>query len=131
MTIAVVSKRQTDTRIPDPRQAKEYFFAKMSFTTGPVELSRRIKSGDVNVVDVRAKEDYQKGHIPSAINLPKDKWRTYEGLRKDKVNVVYCYAQVCHLAAAAALEFANEDYPVMELEGGFDVWKEYELEIEK
>ena len=61
------------------------------------------------------------------MNLPKDRWSTLEGLRKDKINVVYCYSQVCHLAAAAAFEFASRGYPVMELEGGFAGWRAHNL----
>jgi rhodanese-related sulfurtransferase len=115
----------------DPAKAKEYFEAKMAFTTGPVELERMIKSNEVNVVDVRAAEDYAEGHIPSAVNLPKDQWPTLKGLRKDKLNVLYCYSHVCHLAATAAVEFAGKDYPVMELEGGWRWWKNDDFDIEK
>ena len=121
----------TSTLTRNTQKAKEYFEAKMAFTTGPVELERMTKQGQVNVVDVRAAEDYAQGHIPGALNLPKDKWHTLEGLRKDKTNVIYCYSQVCHLAAAAALEFASKGYPVMELEGGFRSWKEHDMDIEK
>jgi rhodanese-related sulfurtransferase len=115
----------------DPVKAKEYFQAKMTFTTGPIELERLLKGREVNVVDVRAAEDYAEGHIPGAINLPKDKWQTLEGLRKDKTNVLYCYSHVCHLAAAAAVEFAGKGYPVMEMDGGMRAWREHELEVEK
>jgi rhodanese-related sulfurtransferase len=45
--------------------------------------------------------------------------------------MLYCYSQVCHLAAKAALEFASHGYPVMEWEGGFRSWKEHEMDIEK
>ncbi len=122
----------TKLMISDPQKAKEYFEAKMAFTTGPVELERMMKQGEnINVVDVRAAEDYAEGHIPAAVNLPKDKWQTLEGLRKDKTNVLYCYSQVCHLAATAAVEFASKGYPVMELEGGFRAWKEHDMDIEK
>ncbi len=82
------------------------------------------------MVDVRAADDYAQGHIPGAINLPKDKWQTLEGLRKDKTNVLYCYSHVC-LAAAAAVEFAGKGYPVMEMDGGMRAWREHELDIEK
>ena len=122
----------TKLMIGDPQKAKEYFEAKISFTTGPVELERMMKQGEnINIVDVRAAEDYAEGRIPGAVNLPKDKWQTLEGLRKDKTNVLYCYSQVCHLAATAAVEFASKGYPVMELEGGFRTWKEHDMEIEK
>lgn len=121
----------TQVKIHDPAKAKAYFEAKMAFTTGPIELERMIQAGEVNVVDVRASEDYVEGHIPGAMSLPKDRWQTLEGLRKDKVNVLYCYSQVCHLAATAAVEFSGKGYPVMEMEGGFRAWKEHELDIEK
>ena len=121
------------TRIHDPARARAYFEDKLAFTTGPVELDRWIKAGEDNlvVVDVRAAQDFAKGHIPGAINLPKEKWESLQGLSKDKTNVVYCYTQQCHLAANACLHFASRGYPVMELEGGFEVWKESELDVEE
>ena len=122
----------TKMMISDPQKAKEYFEAKMAFTTGPVELERMMKQGEsINIVDVRAAEDYAEGHIPGAVNLPKDKWHTLEGLRKDKTNVLYCYSHVCHLAATAAVEFASKGHPVMEMDGGFHAWKEHDMDIEK
>ncbi|HEV2327155.1 MAG TPA: hypothetical protein VGY56_00015 [Verrucomicrobiae bacterium] len=44
--------------------------------------------------------------------------------------MVYCYTQQCHLAAHACATFAPKWFPVMELEGGFEVWKEDEMDIE-
>ena len=116
----------------DPEKARQYFADKLAFTTGPVELSRSLKNNTgLTVIDVRESDDYAKGHIPGDINLPHDKWDTLQGLKKDAVNVLYCYSQVCHLGATAAVQFAGKGYPVMELEGGFDGWQEHGLEIEK
>ena len=115
----------------DPAKAKVFFEAKMAFTTGPIELERMIKKSEVHVVDVRAAEDYAEGHITGAVNLPKDRWETLIGLRKDKLNVLYCYSHVCHLAAAAAVEFAAKGFSVMEMDGGMRAWREHQLDIEK
>ena len=121
----------TELKKNDPAKALKYFSDKMAFTTGPVELDRNMKEGsDLVVVDVREEEDYRKGHIPGAINLPRTRWNSYEGLSKERLNVLYCYSHVCHLAATAAVEFAGKGYPVMEMDGGFNAWKEYEMEIE-
>src|SRR6185436_16094826 len=70
------------TRIHDPARARAYFEDKLAFTTGPVELERWIKTGENNlvIVDVRAAQDFTKGHIPGAINLSKEKWDTLQGL---------------------------------------------------
>jgi rhodanese-related sulfurtransferase len=115
----------------DPEKARQYFADKMAFTTGPIEVANNLKQGtDLAVIDVREEGDYRKGHVPGAINLPYDKWPTLEGLRNDALNVIYCYSPVCHLAAMAAVEFASKGYPVMEMEGGFETWKEKDLEIE-
>src|SRR5262245_24771519 len=121
------------TRIHDPARARAYFEDKLAFTTGPVELARWIKTGEDNlvVVDVRAAEDFAKGHIPGAINAPEGKWDQAQGLSREKTNVVYCYTQQCHLAAKACVKFAGDGFPVMEMDGGFEAWKENELDVEE
>jgi rhodanese-related sulfurtransferase len=121
------------SRIHPPAEARRFFEDKLAFTTGPVELDRWIKTGEENlvVVDVREAEDYAKGHIPGAINIPKEQWENPQGLSKNKTNVVYCYTQQCHLAANACVRFASQDYPVMEMDGGFRAWKDSELDVEE
>jgi rhodanese-related sulfurtransferase len=122
---------QTTIKTNDPQKARAYFENKIAFTTGPVDLSHVLKSGEVIVVDVRETEDFEKGHIPGAISLPRGNWDNPRGLSKDHNNVVYCYTQQCHLAANACAAFASKGFPVMEMEGGFEAWKESELEVEE
>jgi|SRR5579883_828358 len=112
----------------DPKAGFEYFKSRCSFSAGPMEVYHWIEDKEgVNVVDVRREEDYVKGHLPGAISLPREKWSTLRGLRKDKVNVVYCYTQQCHLAPEAAMEFTKNGYPCVEMEGGYDVWSQWHL----
>ena len=114
-----------------PKKASKFFRAKMDFTTGPMELDGMLKRGEkIRIIDVRGPEDYAAGHIHGAINLPKERWATFAGLSRDEVNIVYCYSEVCHLAAEASRDFALNDYSVMELEGGFDEWQKHDLPIE-
>ena len=113
-------------------KAKQFFADKMAFTTGPVEISHQIAKGeDMVIIDVREAKDFKKGHVPGAINLPQDKWGTLAGLRRDTMNIVYCYAQNCHMGAHAATQFAAKGYSVMEMDGGFESWKENGLQIAK
>lgn len=122
----------TMTQIPDPAKARAFFEDKVMFTTGPIELERMIQSkeNNITVIDVREAEDFEKEHVPGAINLPMEKWESLEGLQKNKTNIIYCYTQTCHLAAKACVLFASRGFPVMEMEGGFKAWKAYELDIE-
>ena len=92
-----------DTIITMGNKAIDFFRAKLEFTTGPIELVQMIETNEnINIVDVRYPDDFAAGHIPGAVNLPKEKWDALEGLAHDKVNIVYCYSQVCHLAARNA-----------------------------
>lgn len=116
----------------DPAKALKFFEDKMAFTTGPIELSHAITEKlDIVVVDVRAAADFDQGHIGGAVSLPRDKWKNAAGLRKDKLNVIYCYTHVCHLGAAACVELARQGFPVMEMDGGFLSWTKNNLPIEK
>src|SRR5690606_23607614 len=54
-----------------PREALKYFESKVAFTTGPVEVERALRDGErIILIDVRAAEDFEKGHVPGAVNLP-------------------------------------------------------------
>lgn len=116
----------------DSEAATDFFVEKLAFTLGPVELQHMLAENKVKLIDVRRKEDYDESHIPQAISIPKDELtEKLAQLSTNDVHVVYCYNQQCHLGAAAALSLAKHGYPVMELEGGFDVWKNvFEFEVE-
>ena len=108
-----------------PEEAQNYFARILAFTLGPVELKTLTEENEVILVDVRRSEDYEISHIPGAISIPKDDIEdNLDKLSKDKINVVYCYNQQCHLGAKAALIMADYGYPVRLLDGGFQVWKE-------
>src|SRR5512132_3752046 len=104
--------------------ARAYFAQKNAATTGPHELTGMIdRKEDIVIVDVRFPTDFRKAHIPGAVNVPKGKWHEAAGLSKNKLNVLYCYNQTCHMAAEAAVELLALGYPVAEMEGGFATWE--------
>lgn len=105
--------------------AQEFFTKRLAYTLGPVELKNFMEKGGVKVVDVRLKADYDIGHIPGAISIPKEELdQRLNELSKDEVTIVYCYNQQCHLGESACLILAEYEYPTMLLEGGFKVWTE-------
>jgi rhodanese-related sulfurtransferase len=114
----------------DFQAAQAHFAAKNTATTGPHELSGMLdRKEPVVVVDLRFPSDFAKPHVPGAVNLPKGKWAGAAGLSKDRLNVLYCYDQTCHLAAEAGRELVALGYPVVEMEGGFAAWEAKSLPI--
>ena len=107
----------------ETESAKKYFMHKLAYTLGPVDLRNFIEKGGVRIIDVRDGADYQVGHIPQAISIPKSELTmNLDKLSKDEISIVYCYNQQCHLGDSACLTLAEYGFPTMLLEGGFDVW---------
>jgi len=124
-----------DFKTNDPKGAARYFEAKAAYSTGPAELEHALSSGrrpgvDFNLIDLRSADDFAKGHLPGATNLPEERWSSFDGLARERLNILYCYSSVCHLAARAGFEFAAAGFPVMEMDGGFESWKEHEFKTE-
>lgn len=129
-----------ETKIQDTKKAVEYFQNELNFTTNPHGVNAVLEGEvkNVTIVDVRAEKDFVKGHIPGAINLPYDKYNSFEGneknfpgLRKDGYNYVYCYQLLCNLGQQAAKAFAKAGYPVKEMKGGFKSWEDDDYKVEK
>jgi rhodanese-related sulfurtransferase len=102
-----------------------------ALTTDAVELYLMLqRNEDVIVVDVRPMEDYERGHIPGAINVEPRQWRESERFCNDTLNIVYGYSSRCRLAGAAAMTFAARGYHVVEMDGGFEAWISGDFETE-
>ena len=116
----------TQAAINNPVQAKEFFEAKMAFTTGPVELERMMGNHEVNVVDVRAEEDYADGHIPGAVHLSKGIIeRDIETQFPNKTAPLVLYCGGGFRSALAADSLKKMGYTsVISMDGGMRGWRE-------
>jgi len=122
----------TETLLAGPGMAREFSGDQIMFTAGPLELNHQIEAHEVlNIIDVRDANDFARGHLPGAHNLPRHRWSDVSVLRRDTVNILYCYSHDSNLAASAVLTFAEKGYPVMEMEGGFEAWAENHLPVEQ
>lgn len=126
-------------RTQDTQAAVKYFQDELNFTANPFSV-KQVSEGKTDgvIIDLRKKEDFDKGHIPGAINIPFDKYDGFEGqqvefpeLSKTKINYLYCYELLCDLSLKAAKKFASLGYPVKELKGGFKAWQDHDFKIEK
>ncbi|WP_084958440.1 ArsR/SmtB family transcription factor [Thermoactinospora rubra] len=88
------------------------------------ELLRRIRDGDVTVVDVRPREEYAAGHIPGALSIPVDELldRLAE-LPEDGTVVAYCRGTYCVFAHEAVRTLLAHGRRAMRLEDGMLEWR--------
>lgn len=88
-----------------------------------------IKSIDI-LLDVRSKEEFEAGHIDNAINIPIDDLRSrMNEIPKDKNIFIYCLGGLRGYLAQRTL--TQSDYKkVLNLSGGYQLWKAIQLEQE-
>ena len=115
-------------------KAKEYFLDEISFTISPESLKKWIKEdiNSINIIDVRAYDDYIDGHIPYAVHIPIDSLDEHlVMLDKDRVNIIYGYCPYCTLGAKAGYMTSEKGFSTMVLKGGYKIWHEKGFETIK
>lgn len=89
------------------------------------ELQKKIKKGGTLLIDVRSKEEYKKGHIPEAINVPYNDLLTHK-FPKTKEVIVYCRGPLCLLSVNAMNLLKSREITVSRFGGGYSGWIENE-----
>lgn len=88
------------------------------------ELVRRMDAGDVSVIDVRPRAEYDAGHIAQAISIPIDELpKQVAGLPADLDIVAYCRGPYCAFADDAVRLARRRRRTALRLEDGFPEWR--------
>ena len=95
------------------------------------ELLRRVRAGEVVVLDVRPTVEYAAGHIPGAISVPlEDLERRLATLPKDVEVVAYCRGAYCVLAYDAVRALNATGRRARRLHEGMLEWRLAGLPVE-
>lgn len=87
------------------------------------ECQTKIGMEDPLLIDVRSAEEYKKGHIAGAINIPfEDLKKRAVKLPKDRELIVYCRGPYCLLSVNAQALLRSIGIPVLRLASGFSDW---------
>lgn len=88
------------------------------------ELVRRVRAGEVTVIDVRPREEYVAGHIPGAISVPlADLPKRLRDLRKRPDIVAYCRGPYCVMSLDAVDLLRRKGFRAQRLEHGVVEWR--------
>jgi rhodanese-related sulfurtransferase/DNA-binding transcriptional ArsR family regulator len=115
-----------ETRLAELRLVRE----RLLDATGSIEhidrktLLRRLKSGEAILIDVRPREEYIAGHLPSALSIPLSELRKrLRELPRNQEIVAYCRGPYCMLAVEAVRLLARHGRRARRLEDGVSEWK--------
>ena len=93
--------------------------------------------GEAVFLDARAEEEYRKGHIKTAMNLPytfpiKKKFEIISPIPKKVVLVSYCDGAECNASEGLAIDLAQLGYKkVMIFFGGWKEWNNAVYPVDK
>ena len=94
------------------------------------ELLARAGDGDVIVLDVRPREEYEAGHIPGAVSVPlADLQGRLASLPRGAEIVAYCRGPYCVLAPQALELLRKRGFTARRLEDGFPEWRRAGLPV--
>lgn len=95
----------------------------MSFETIRAnDIIRYVGRPNVLIIDLRDKEDYLKGHIPSAVNIPYEKLEN-ESKHLNPNNLLIFYCDRGHISLIAARDLMKHGYQIKSLYGGIYGYK--------
>jgi rhodanese-related sulfurtransferase len=88
------------------------------------ELRRRLKAGEVTVIDVRPALEYEAGHIAGALSVPlEDLDERLTDLPKNRPVVAYCRGPYCVYAIEAVERLRERGYDARRLADGVADWR--------
>jgi len=104
---------------------REYLGRRDAMETVPGgELLRRVKSGEVTVLDVRPSGEYRAGHIPGAVSIPLGELKARcKELPKNREVVAYCRGPYCVFAVEAVELLRKKGFKAHRLREGVLDWR--------
>jgi rhodanese-related sulfurtransferase len=88
------------------------------------DLVRRVRAGEVTLIDVRPREEYLAAHIPGAISVPlRDLKRQLGQLPVARDVVAYCRGPYCVMALDAVDLLRRKGFRAHRLELGVPEWR--------
>lgn len=88
------------------------------------ELLRRVRRGEVTLLDVRPPEEYCAGHIPGARSVPLSELKTHiRRLPRNRDIVAYCRGPYCVMAIEAVALLRKHGFRAHRMEEGVVEWR--------
>jgi rhodanese-related sulfurtransferase len=115
-----------ESRLAEIDQAAGAFFGQGGApeAVDGAELLRRVRSGEVTILDVRPVEEYRAGHIPGALSVPlADLKARLEELPRRREVVAYCRGAYCVMALEAVEMLRGKGFKAHRLEQGVLEWR--------
>ncbi len=91
------------------------------------DILKYIGKPNVMIIDLRDRDEYDAGHIPTAINIPYEELDDYKSRLRHNVLLIF-YCDRGHISLLAARDLMKEGYNIKSIYGGL---RAYHGKLEK
>lgn len=119
-------RRLAESRLAEVQQVTRQYLEERGALepVGNDELVKRVRAGEVTLIDVRPREEYVAAHIPGAISVPlADLGKRLGTLQKRRDIVAYCRGPYCVMALDAVDLLRRKGFRAHRLEQGVPEWR--------
>ena len=124
-TATTSTSRVLQTPPASAEAAHRHYVARLSVETDCADVAADLADGivDYTIVDVRGAHNYERAHIPGALNAPSGTIDEHVAAALPAGPlVVYCWGPGCNGAHKAAAALSAHGRVVKEMIGGFEYW---------
>jgi rhodanese-related sulfurtransferase/DNA-binding transcriptional ArsR family regulator len=126
-------RKLAESRLAEVEQATRAFLSERG-AMEPVpsgELLRRVRGGEVTLLDVRPAEEYRAGHIPGALSVPLPELKKrLAALPRNREIVAYCRGPYCVMSVEAIGILRKKGFKAHRLEQGVIDWRANRWRVE-
>ncbi len=126
-------RKVAETRLAEVSKITRDFLAENALLEPLDEdaLRRKVRKGEVTLLDVRPPEEYDAAHIPGALSVPLPELaKRLSELPRNREVVAYCRGPYCVLAVEAVKLLRRKGFKALRLEEGILDWSALGLPVE-
>ncbi len=132
----VMLRNVATSNLAEAERATDIYLGQHDTETGEVvareKLLKSVRAGEVVVLDVRPKLEFDAGHVPGALSVPLSQLSEFiSTIKKDLDIVVYCRGAYCVLAYDAVKVFSKKGLRARRLQDGMLEWRLAGLPVER
>lgn len=131
--LLLVLRKVAETRLAEVAKITREFLSENAQLEAVDEdaLRRRVREGEVTLLDVRPPEEYEAGHITGALSVPLPELaKRLSDLPRRREVVAYCRGPYCVLAVEAVKLLRARGFKAVRLEDGVLDWAARGLKVE-
>ncbi|RBP88685.1 ArsR family transcriptional regulator [Cytobacillus firmus] len=117
-----------ETQLSEINRIKDDFLGGLGdfYTLTMDEVYEKMSNGNITLIDLRPKDEYEAAHIEGAVSIPMEDLDSYlQELPREKEVIAYCRGKFCAFSAIAAQKLKDQGFTAYRMAESILEWQKY------